>query len=71
MFIAPPMLEILSQVEIKSNWLPMIPFLVYMHHTRLTFGKPFVRKQYNVLAFVNRFCKKCGSADRIIRGLLL
>ena len=48
----------------------MTLFLVYMHGTRLTFGKPFVRKQYNVLLFFNRFCKKRGSADRIIRGLL-
>ena len=36
------------QIEIKLNWLPMTPFLVYMHGTRLTFEKPFVRKQYNV-----------------------
>ena len=47
------------------------PFLVYMHGTRLTFGKPFVRKQYNVLIFFNRLCEKHGSADRIIRELLL
>ena len=46
------MLEILSQIEIKLNWLPMTPFLVYMHGKSLTFGKPFVRKQYNVLIFL-------------------
>ena len=49
------MLEVLSQIEIKLNWLPMIPFLVYtvyMRGTHLTFGKPFVRKQYNVLVFL-------------------
>ena len=27
-FIASPMLEILSQIEIKLNWLPMSPFLL-------------------------------------------
>ena len=32
--------------SIKLNWLPMMPFLVYMHGTHLTYGKPFVRKQY-------------------------
>ena len=36
----------------------MTPSLVYMHGKRLTFRKPFVRKQYNVLAFFNRFCEK-------------
>ena len=69
--IASPMLEILSQIEIKLNWLPVAPFLVYMYGTRLTFGKHFVRKQYNVLILFNRFCEKHGSADRTIRGLLL
>ena len=34
-------MEILSQTEIKLNWLPVTPFLVYVHGTRLTFGKPF------------------------------
>ena len=52
-YSASPMLEIPSQTEIKLNWLPMTPFLVYMHGTRLTFGKPFVRKQYNY-ALINR-----------------
>ena len=28
-FIASPMLEILSQIEMKFNWLPVTPFLVY------------------------------------------
>ena len=42
------MLGILSQTEI-TNWLPMTPFLVYIHGTHLTFGKTFLRKQYNVL----------------------
>ena len=51
--------------SIKLNWLPMTPFLVYMHAKRLTFGKPFVRKEYNVLVIFNRFCEKRGSADRI------
>ena len=37
-----PMLDILSQTEIMLNWLPVMPFLIYMHGTRLTFGKPFV-----------------------------
>ena len=46
------MLEILSQIEIKLNWLPMMPFLVYMHGRHLTFGKLFVRKQYNILIFL-------------------
>ena len=50
-FITSSMLEILSQIEIKLNWLPMMPFLVYIHGTPLTFGKPFFRKQYNVLVF--------------------
>ena len=50
-FIACPMLDIVSQTEIKLNWLPMTPFLVYIHNAHLTFGKPFVRKQYNVLVF--------------------
>ena len=70
-FIASPMLDFLPQTEIKLNWLPMTPFLVYMHGTHLTFRKPFVRKQYNVLVFFNRFCEKYGSANRITRGLLL
>ena len=39
-FIDFPMLEIPSQTEIKLNRLPVAPFLVYMHGTRLTFGKP-------------------------------
>ena len=26
MFIASPMLEILTQIEIKLNWFPMMPF---------------------------------------------
>ena len=30
----------------------MRPLLVYMHDTRLKFGKTFVRKQYNVLVFL-------------------
>ena len=30
----------------------MTPFLVHMHGLSLTFGKPFVRKQYNVLVFL-------------------
>ena len=34
--------------RIELNWLPMTPFLVYTHGTRLTFGKPFVRKQYGI-----------------------
>ena len=34
---------------IRLNLLPTTPFLVYTFATRLTFGKPFVRKQYNVL----------------------
>ena len=71
MLIASPILEILSQIEIKFNWLPMTPFLVYMYGTCLTFGKPFVRKPYNVSVFFSRFCAKRGSADRIVRGLLL
>ena len=33
-FIASPMLEILSQIEIKSNWFPMTLFLVNIHSTR-------------------------------------
>ena len=70
-FIASPMLEILSQIEIKLDWLPMTPFLIYMYGAHLTFGKPFFRKQYNVLIFYNRFCEKHRSADRIIRELLL
>ena len=70
-FIVSPMLEILLQTEIKLNWLPVTSFLVYMHGTRLTFGKNIVRKQYNVMVFFNSFCEKCGSAERIIRGLLL
>ena len=45
------MLGILSQTEI-TNWLPMTPFLVYMQGMHLTFGKPFLRKQYNVLVFL-------------------
>ena len=66
-----PILEFLSQIEIKLNWLPTTPFLVYMHGTWLAFGKPSVRKQYNVLVFLINFAKKRGSADRNIRGLLL
>ena len=42
--IASPILEVLSQIEIKLNWLPMTPFSVYMHGMCLTFGKPFIRK---------------------------
>ena len=68
--IASPILEVLSQMEIKLNWLLMTLFIVYMHGTCLTFGKP-VREQYNALIFFNRFCEKRGSADRIIRVLLL
>ena len=34
-FIASPILEILSQTEIKLNWLRMTLFLVYMHGTGL------------------------------------
>ena len=51
--IASPMLGILSQIETEFNWLPITPFLhvVYMHGTRLTFGKAFVRKQYAILKF--------------------
>ena len=47
------MLGILSQIETEFNWLPITPFLhvVYMHGTRLTFGKAFVRKQYAILKF--------------------
>ena len=30
----------------------MTPFLVYMHGMYLTFGKPFVRKEYNILVFL-------------------
>ena len=37
-FVASPMLEILSQIEIKFSCMPMKPFLVYMHGTCLTFG---------------------------------
>ena len=37
---------------IKLNLLPTTPFLVYIHGTRLTFGKPFVGKQCNVLVFL-------------------
>ena len=33
----------------ELNLLPSTSSLVYMHGTRLTVGKPFVRKQYNVL----------------------
>ena len=29
----------------RLNWFPLAPFLVYIHGTCLTFGKPFVRKQ--------------------------
>ena len=51
MFIASPMLEILSQMKIESNWLPITSFQVYMHGTHLTFGK-LVRKQlYSILVF--------------------
>ena len=71
MLIASPILEILSQIETKLNWLPMMPFSVFMHGTCLTFGKPFVRKPYNTSVFFNPFCEKGGSADRIINGLLL
>ena len=52
MFIASPLLEILSQIESKSNWLPMTPFLVYMYGMRLTFGKPLIRKQYTSWPFL-------------------
>ena len=52
MFITSPMLETLSQIETKLNLLPMMPFLVYMHRRHLTFGKLFVRKQYNILIFL-------------------
>ena len=40
---------------IKLNLLPTTPFLflVYMDGTRLTFGKLFVRKQYNILVFLS------------------
>ena len=37
---------------IKLNWLPTTPFLVYMHGTCLPIGKPFIRKQYDVLVFL-------------------
>ena len=30
----------------------MTHFLVWMHGTGLTFGKPFVRKQYKVVVFL-------------------
>ena len=60
MFVASSMLEILSQIEIKLNWLPMTPFLVHMHGMCLTFGKLFVRKQYNVLVFLIVFVKTMG-----------
>ena len=43
--------HILSQTEIKLKWLPMTPFLVYMHGTCLTLGKPFVRKPYKALVY--------------------
>ena len=69
-FIPSLILKILSQIEIKLNWLPMPPFLVYTHGKCLTFGKPFVRKPYNVSVFFNRFCEKRGSVDRIMSGLL-
>ena len=61
----------LSQTETKLNWLPMMPFLVYMHGRHFTFGKLFVGKLYNILIFFNPFCEKCGSANRIIKQLLL
>ena len=39
---------------VQLDLMPATPFPaeVYMHCTRLTFGKPFVRKQFNVLVFV-------------------
>ena len=54
-----------SITKFKLNWLPVAPFLVYIYGIHLTFGKPFARTQYNVLIFLNRFCEKHGSADRI------
>ena len=51
-FIASPMLEILSQTEIKLNWLPVILFQVCMHGIGLTFIKPSVRKQYKRLGII-------------------
>ena len=48
---------------IKLNCLPTTPSLVYMHGTRLTFGKPFVRKQCNVLVY---FIVSVKSAEVLI-----
>ena len=45
--IASHILEILSQLEIKLNWLPMTTtFLIYMHGMCLTFGKPVLSGNY-------------------------
>ena len=43
--------------SIKLNVLPMTAFLVYMHGPCLTFRKPSVRKQYDVLVFFIVFAK--------------
>ena len=43
--------------HLKCTCYPKTHFPVYMHCTRLTFGKSFVRKQYNVLVFVIVFAK--------------
>ena len=61
----------LSQIEIKLNWMPMIPSLVYMHGTRLTFGKPFVRKQYNVLIFLIVSAKRMEVLIELSEDVLL
>ena len=48
-FIGSPMLEILLQIEIKLNWLPMAPFLVYrpiFHDVTL----PRQRKNWSIMA---------------------
>ena len=43
---------------IELNWLPTRLFLVYMLDMRLTIGKPFVRKEYNVFTFFKSFLRK-------------
>ena len=50
MLTASPILEILSQIEIKLNWLPMTPFLVHMPGTCLTFGNHLSGN--NILVFL-------------------
>ena len=49
--IASPILEILSQIEIKLNWFPLRPFSVCMYGTCLKFEKPFVRHH-----IISRYC---------------